>query len=114
MKNFLPWLAPTVVLSLPLGAFAQQPPDAQPGTPLRALSYQSAFADYKPWAEIKSGDWRQLNDDLGKPAGQAHPVDGSAGASTAQGHTPGHAMPMMKGHHGHPGRQGHQMPGAKP
>lgn len=110
MKNFLPWLAPTVALSLPLGGLAQPSSDAQTATPSPQLSYQSAFSDYKPWTDIKAGDWRQLNDDLGKPSSGSRHGGGAAPPSNAHGQMPAHAMPMPmnKGH------QGHQMPGAKP
>lgn len=108
MKNFLPWLAPTVALSLPLGGLAQPSSDAQTATPSPQLSYQSAFSDYKPWTDIKAGDWRRLNDDVGKAPGGSGHVSGAAPASHAPGQMPGHAMPMNPGHQGHP------MPGAKP
>lgn len=107
MKINLPWLAPAVALSLPLGAFAQQTPDARTGTPAAPLFYQSAFSDYKPWTDIKQGNWRELNNALAVPAsGSRH--GGGTPAPNAQGQPPAHVMPMPQGH------QGHTMPGAKP
>ena len=106
MKNFLPWLAPTLALSLPLGVLAQPSSDARTATSSPQLSYQSAFSDYKPWTDIKAGNWRQLNDDLNKTSGGSR--HGAGAGSNAHGQMPAHTMPMNQGHQGHP------MPGAKP
>ena len=61
MKTFVHWQAPVVALSVALlpAAHAADPTDAK--TPTQALRYQSAFADYKSWQDIKPGNWRQLN-----------------------------------------------------
>lgn len=110
MKIILSWLAPAMALSLPLGAFAQQTTAAPKGAPAAPLPYQSAFSDYKPWTDIKQGNWRELNDALAAPASGSRHGSGSRAAPSAQGQTPAHAlpMPMPKGH------QSHTMPGARP
>lgn len=79
-------LAPAVALSLPLLAAAQQstPPSLKESAP--PLPYQSAFANYKPWQEIKPGNWRQLNDTL--TAG-----GGTTGGHAGHGATPTAAQP---------------------
>ena len=108
MNSFLSRLAPALALCLPLLAVAQQraeAPDAKsPATPLR---YQSAFANYKPWQDIK-GHWRQLNDNLvaGSSVGHSmHGMGGAASAPAAQASAP--AAPAPQGH------QMHQMQGGK-
>ena len=56
-----------------LGALAQAPVAyAPPSTPLK-MQYQSAFADYRPYAEVEAISWKQANDDaaaVGGPLGQ--------------------------------------------
>jgi hypothetical protein len=85
MKNAFQRLAPAMALCLPLLATAQQassPADAKAaGQPLR---YQSAFSDYKPWQDIKPGDWRQLNDSVA-------PKDGKSGGHAGHGAAPASA-----------------------
>ena len=109
MNSFLSRLAPALALCLPLLAVAQQraeAPDAKsPATPLR---YQSAFANYKPWQDIKPGHWRQLNDNLvaGSSGGHSmHGMGAAASAPAAQASAP--AAPAPQGH------QMHQMQGGK-
>lgn len=81
MNKLFSRLAPAAVLCLPLLALAQagrsDPADAK--APAPALRYPSAFADYRPWQDVKPGDWRALNDAL---------ADTGAGGGHA-----GHAMP---------------------
>ena len=43
-------------------AAAAQANPADPASAAPALRYQSAFSDYKPWQDIKPGDWRAVND----------------------------------------------------
>ncbi len=77
MKNILLGLAPTLALGAPLVAFAQAalPAPTDSKATDSGLRYQSAFADYQPWQDIKPGNWRQLNDSVapkdGKSAGHA-------------------------------------------
>jgi len=111
MNRLFSRLAPALALSLPLLAFAQQRPDAAnargQATPLR---YLSAFADYRPWQDIKPGNWRKLNDDLVAGAGSAgaHATHGMHDAAPA---TPAKASaPTAPAHQGH---QMHQIQGGK-
>lgn len=96
-------------LGMPLMALAQasdtQPAPAAASAP--PLRYQSAFADYKPYRDVKSGDWKAMNDDAGKSGGHtmampmSMPMDGASApgpAASASG------MPAMTEH------SGHQMP----
>lgn len=99
--------APVLVLCLPLGAFAlaegARPDDPAAAAP--ALRHASAFADYKPWQEIRPGNWRQLNDQLVAPA-----------AGRAGGHG-SHAMPAPPqgaAAHPPPAPAGHPMHGGRP
>jgi hypothetical protein len=110
-------LAPAVALCLPLLAAAQtsrsDPADAR--APAPALRYSSAFADYKPWQDIKTGDWRAVNDqvrDAASGAAQGGPHAGHASPAPAPIAAPAPAAkasaPTMPGH----GR--HHMPGSRP
>ena len=115
MNNLLNRLAPAVVLGLPVLAFAQQtgePTDAQAAA--RSPRYQSAFTDYKPWQDIKPGDWRQLNENV-RPSPDAaggHTAHGTTNpasrAASAPSPAPGASAPAIPAH------QGHQMHGGKP
>lgn len=114
MNNLHSWLVPAVALSLPLLAVAQQSSGpSDPKAAASALRYQSAFADYKPWQDVKPGNWRQLNDNVApKPeASGGHAGHGSAQspASAASAAAP---APAMKNHH-QGGHGSHQMPGGK-
>ena len=109
MNNLLNRLALTMALSLALPVFAQQgsnPTAAQASS--QPLRYQSAFADYKAWQDIKAGDWRRLNDNLAPPAGTA---GGHAGYRSAAPATPAPlpasspAAPAHHGRHTHGGKQ---------
>jgi hypothetical protein len=100
--------APALALCLPLLAIAQSsrsdPADAGASAP--ALRYRSAFADYRPWHDVKPGGWRELNDRLAPVAGQAsgHAGHGSAAAAPA-------AKPSAPAASGHPS---HRMHGGRP
>lgn len=101
------WLAPALALSLPLLARAQGDA-ADPKSSAQPLRYQSPFSDYKPWQEIKRGDWRQLNDNV-RPAAkdaQGHRHGGSSAAPSAPGSSA--SSPAAPSH------QGHRMHGGKP
>jgi hypothetical protein len=97
MHNPIFRLAPAVALSLPLLAGAQQspPPSAKASAP--TLPYRSAFADYKPWQDIKPGNWRQLNDTLTSGAAGGH---AGHGATPAAKPAPAASAPAPR-HHGH-------------
>ena len=111
MNNFFKRLAPAMVLCLPLLAGAQQRPDtttAKVAAP--ALGYQSVFADYKPWQDIKPGSWRQLNDNVAAASGgghAGHSMGGAASADAPASASKPSAPPA-------PAHQGHQMHGGKP
>lgn len=100
MKNILSGLA----LCAPLAALAQAPAPAAAASSASApaLRYQSAFADYKPWQDIKPGDWRQLNDNVapkdGKGGGHAG-HDAAPAAPAANASAP--AAPTASSHQGH-------------
>lgn len=78
MKNILAsWgLAMSACIPLLSAAQATKPDAPKPAPP---LSYQSAFADYKPYKEVALADWRALNDALAGAAGGAR---GQAGQAT--------------------------------
>jgi hypothetical protein len=92
---------------------------AEGGAPARPAAadtphYRSAFADYKPWQDVRPGDWRALNDALkgGSMAGMAMPGDGlptAAAPPSAAAH--GHAPP---GAASTPMHAGHAMKGGRP
>ena len=95
-------LTPALALCLPLLATAQPGPadPADAKAPAPKLRYESALADYKPWRDIKPGNWRELNDNLvpvpGKPTGHS-------GHGAAAGVAPAAKAsdPAASGHHGH-------------
>lgn len=73
MKHCLTRRAAALALGLPLLAAAQgradpAPPKAPARAPAPAPAYASAFADYKPYQDIAPGDWRRLNDTVGRAA----------------------------------------------
>jgi hypothetical protein len=107
MTTHFLWLAPALALSLPLSARAQRDP-ADAKAPAPALRYPSAFSDYKPWQDVKRGDWRQLNDNV-RPANKGagshgHMHHGASAPSTPQAPASAPA----------PGHRGHHMHGGKP
>jgi hypothetical protein len=63
MNDLFRRLAPALALGLPLVALAQPASidAAQPSASVAQLKYPSAFTDYKPWRDIKPGDWRAFN-----------------------------------------------------
>jgi hypothetical protein len=108
MKNTLSGLA----LCVPLATLARAPAPAAAASSASApaLRYQSAFADYKPWQDIKPGDWRQLNDNVAPKDGKGggHAGHGAATAPAAPATNPSaQAAPAAGGH------QGHQMHGGR-
>jgi hypothetical protein len=86
MSNFFIRWAPAVASCL--APFASALAGSAEPTPVAASAppaYRSVFADYKPWQDLKPGNWRALNDALGS---------GEAGAMGA--------MHDMSGMHGPP------------
>ena len=77
MKNHVTILLGALSLTIPLSA-AAQPTRCDPAATSQPelapvatsdLNYRSAFADYKPYQDIKPGDWRAANDAVGKASG---------------------------------------------
>ena len=77
MKNRVTILLGALSLAVPLSA-APQPTRSDPAATSQPelapvatseLNYQSAFADYKPYQDIKPGDWRAANDSVVKASG---------------------------------------------
>lgn len=76
MKNHLKILLSALSLGAPLLAAAQPAPrepaparaPAPPPTTTVELNYQSAFTDYQSYQDIKPGNWRAVNDAVGKAA----------------------------------------------
>jgi hypothetical protein len=110
MKNTPSWLVTATCLALPLAA-ATQSSFAGPATPAPSLQYESAFADYKPWQDIQPGDWRAMNEALGKgAAGQVGhgpaPAASTSAAPAAKPASPRQApVPGHDAHHVHGGRK---------
>lgn len=100
MNTFLNGLAATA-LCVPLAALAQPAPShpGKAGAPASPLTYRSAFADYKPWQDAKPGDWKALNDAVGKSGG--HSMSMPMGAGTASPPASAASKPAMPGHGGH-------------
>jgi hypothetical protein len=103
MKNHVTILLSAMSLAVPLSA-APQPTRSDPvatSQPELApvatseLNYQSAFADYKPYRDIKPGDWRAANDAVGKASG------GHSGQGMGMNSQPVSAAPSNahSGHH---------------
>lgn len=110
MNNLLLRLAPAVALSLPLLAVAQQGANAtDTKAPAQPLRYQSAFADYKPWQDIKPGNWRQLNDNLvpapGKAGGHAGHSSSAPAAPSPATKASAPAAPAHQNHEMHRGQR---------
>jgi len=107
MTTHLKTSAGALALCLPLLALAQpQAGDASGSPESQHLSYQSAFADYTPWVDIKPADWRTVNDTVGgtAPAAGGHVGHGAATAPAAPP-TAGSAAPV------HPRSDGHRSHG---
>ena len=112
MKKKTSRVALAILMGLPLVAAAQADP-ANPAGPAAPLGYSSAFADYKPWQDIKPADWRAVNDTVrdAKP-GSGHAGHGAAPAAAPA--SPPQAAPRPAapapaqapaGHQGHGGHQ---------
>jgi hypothetical protein len=101
MNNFLNRLAPAVALCVPLAALAQ-PATSDPGkggAPAPPLTYRSAFADYKPWQDTKPGDWKAMNDAVGKAGG--HSMSMPMGPGSAPPPASAASKPGIPSHNGH-------------
>jgi len=102
MKNTFPLWAVAVAACLPVPGIAQTAKvDAQGSTP--QLSYQSAFADYKPYRDIPLANWRAVNDAL------ASGVQGMGSTSTPMADSPAKpepTKPVQEDHQLHHKKQG--------
>lgn len=113
MNDALFRLAPALALCLPQLALAQagQPDPADPKSSAPALRYQSAFSDYKPWLDIKPGNWREANDTVGSPAAK----DGEHAGRDVPASVPAAPDPASKTTPAAiPGHGAHQHHGGKP
>lgn len=118
MKNPLLAWGLALAACVPVLATAQAPKTEAPKSAPQ-LTYQSAFADYKPYDDAPPGDWRDLNAKVAGGSGGAsgHAAHGMAGMKDMKGMgmpsapaAPASApmqmksmpmpMPMHDGHHG--------------
>jgi hypothetical protein len=110
MKNNLPARGIALAACVPFLAVAQTA-NTEPAKPPPQLSYQSAFADYKPYIEAPLANWRALNASVaGAPGGTSghagHSMGGMKGmempaAAAAPASAPMRMKPMPM-HDGHP------------
>lgn len=107
MKNTTFRLATAMALCLPGLALAQTDP-----APASALRFESAFADYKPWADVSPADWRTVNETVRSKAGAGAHSGHSAPAVPASA-TQGKPAPPPAATTGEPGHSGHQMHGGQ-
>jgi hypothetical protein len=88
-----------VALAMLLLSFGQA---STPGS----LRYQSAFADYKPYEDLATGNWRALNDTMRGAGGEmAHGMAMPRASASASAPSKTAPMAPMKGptDHGTPG-----------
>jgi hypothetical protein len=80
---------------------AQNPARPDPAEPKRATTarpaYESAFRDYRPYADPDVGRWRESNEEMGRLRGHAGHVPGSV-PPAARG-TDAPAKPATHGSH---------------
>jgi len=108
MHHRLYRLAAALALGLPLLAIAQGRADPADRKTAPALPHHSAFSDYQAFRDIPLGDWRGLNDTVGRAAlkSSAVPTEHSAppaapAASATKATTPMSPMQHMPSHHQH-------------
>jgi hypothetical protein len=91
MKNTFPTWAVAVAACMPALAIAQM---AKAGAQASApqLSYQSAFANYKPYKDIPLANWRAVNDAVASGA------QGMGQTSKPMADPPRQPMPTPEGH----------------
>jgi hypothetical protein len=65
-------------------ASAAVPPEAQPTARVPEISYRSAFADYRSFAEEPVTDWRALNEEVARAGGHAGIMRGTNAAAAQQ------------------------------
>lgn len=73
------------------------PADSKAAVPARA--YESAFKDYRPYADPEVPRWRQTNEEMGRLGGHVGHVPRETGATATV--KPGAKPPAPAGHGGH-------------
>ena len=109
MNKHLSRIASCLTLCLPLLSQGQESSRADPASanaPAPALGYFSAFADYKPWHEVKPANWRAVNDNVlnasVKGEHSSHKSMAAPSAASAPNAPASKASaPPMHGHRGH-------------
>jgi hypothetical protein len=115
MNISLRFSAGALALGLPLlvGAQGVAAAAADAKAPAASLSYQSAFADYKPYQDVPPGDWKALNDTVRDSGdGQmnmgsmnmSHDMSMPATGDAAKGKSPSAPM-RMDGPHSMPSKK---------
>ena len=79
-----------------LTAVAAQPHPADAAAGAPAVRYDSAFAGYRPFHEEKPGDWRALNEDVGRAGGHVGIMRGTSGQTSRMQPAPAPAAPAHK------------------
>jgi hypothetical protein len=95
-----------VALVIPLIAAAQSTPQdpLDPNAPASALKHPSAFKDFRSFQDLKTGDWRKVNDVVGNAGGSAtNQMDKMAAESAAPASAPTSSKVVPASHHMHKG-----------
>lgn len=98
-----------LALCLPLASLAQPSPASSAGTGSSpSLRYQSAFEGYRPYEDVKPGNWKALNDSIAESGGMsmAMPMDKEQSSSSGPAASTPSAKPMEHMEH----MSGHSMP----
>ena len=108
MKTILSFgLAAGVFGLLPIAAAQPVATDSTPAG--QALRYDSAFADYKPWQDLRPTEWRRVNDAVRDAAAQggSHAGHASAAASSPRAASAPPPSPSKPGTGPEPARGAH-------
>ena len=90
----------TLAICVAGSAAAQTPARPDPADPKSAgtaRAYESAFRDYRPYADPDISRWRDVNDEVGKLKGHSGHVPQQTGTAARPGAKP----PAQGGHGGH-------------
>ena len=79
---------------------ATRPDPADPKAAIPTRAYESAFKDYRPYADPEIARWRQSNDDMGRLGGHMGHV-GPVPRETGAAAKPGAKPPASSIHGGH-------------
>ena len=74
-----------------------QPDPADAKTSVPARPYESAFKDYRPYADAEVVRWREINEEMGRLGGHVGHLPKSPDATTK----PAAKAPAHSGHGGH-------------